>query len=316
MSLDITSPPSRKTFLDLPSEVRYHIYEGVLVNEAPYILPDDQYDGNIDHLEWDKSSHPVHCYPLGLYKPFSYQNALGAWACSLRDGAEFKQSIARHTIPALWHVSQQVRAESMSLYVQDKLYVGLEGMTQCFNALSKFSDILPNETIRGIRKLYVGVRADVKSRKHVPSEFAQQESVPEEVVDDPTVLWERETGKDEITGIWPLVDMSQNGLPAFQLSVCENILQAKAHYALIPDHSTRIHQRIQYYNGKRISGENLLHIAAWLRYQDTEDAYALGGWIDDRFKWQFEAEGHEVVFHEREMLTGQFRDPKQCELSN
>lgn len=307
MPTHATSQSALKAFVDLPPEARNQVYEAVLTQEIPYILPDDHYDNDTDHLAWDQRFHPVHKYCIGLYKPFSYQNT--QWRCrgSSGDFLVFEESIARHPIPAICHVNRQIRVEAMSLFIQEKLYVGLEGKKHCAAGLDEFCTALPEDVIKGIRKLNVGMRADVKNKKHASDHvpLAQLRSEGELEYNE---SWDRETDKDEITGIWPLVDMSQTGLPAFQLSILQNTIQVKTHYALIPNQASEINQELQRFRYRGVDGETLFHIAKWLRNQDAIDAFETDGCAADRFRWQFEAEGHEVVFHEREMLKGQFRE--------
>jgi hypothetical protein len=286
-----------KSIFDLPYEVRIQIYESILINEAPYILPDDYYDRDNDPLDWEENVHPVHKYPLGFHKPFSYQNEQWQFRIDRRRYVEFRESVAPHCIPAICHVNHQLRLETISLFLQEKLYIGMEGMKYCIDALNEFSAMLPEDVVSHIRKLSVGVRANVDSKKSIAYGVLR-----EEYEADPAAMWER-----TLVGYWPLRDISADGLPSFELSIVENTLRIKTHYALIRDHADMIHQQIQRYRSQKVGGKTLFRIAKWLRSRDAIDKYELDSWTGDRFSWQFEAEENEVFFHQREKLAGEFK---------
>ncbi|KAF2432621.1 hypothetical protein EJ08DRAFT_732360 [Tothia fuscella] len=293
-----------KSFFDLPPEMRNAVYDEVLVREAPYNLPDTHYYMDIAFEDFNTTMHPVHAYPTGYFKPFTLMHTAIQWH-SLGE-VEYTEEIGHKMFPKVFHVNNQMRMESMSYLVREKLYIGLEG-TLALQALDEFCAILPPELLRSIIRVHVGLRANVKVKR------SQEEIIAYDAIKDnltPTERWTIETGKDPITRIWPLSDVSSSGLPIFQIlhNKATNTLQIKSHYALLPDQATKIKSEIEKYSGAILNGSVLLDIATWLRLQDRDDTFEADGENGERFCWQFEALGDEVVFHDRETMKGQWRD--------
>jgi hypothetical protein len=245
---------------------------------------------------------------MDLFKPFSYLNDTGSLESPSSDG---NATIQRHTIPSITWVNHQIRCETLSLYVQESLFVGLES-TICIAALQKFAAI-NYALVDNLHKLHLGVRTRV-SPKRSPSinEDAENTEFAGDLaplaVKDPQAWTEEEglayathqtklwinTSRKIPDKPWIIDDYMADGMATFQLRITDKGLGFEIHTPFVLKQASLIHDWIE----KKLKGsicfdgQTLIRVAAWVRKQEM---------------WELEAD-KEIVFYQREGWNGRLQE--------